>query len=49
MGKDVSEVAVELYQWLLNYVISNEVTLEDFETATAMVKKEYKKLVITEV
>lgn len=48
MAKDISPTATELYESLLHYVITNEVTMEDFETATAMIKKEYKKLVITE-
>lgn len=48
MGKDISEKAADLALVLLDYVIANEVTMEDFETATAIVKKRYKQLVITE-
>ena len=46
MAREMEPNEMELYNYIMETVIGNQITLEGFETVVAMVKKEFKKKII---
>lgn len=46
MARELESNEAELYNYIMETVVGNQITLEGFETIVALVKKEFKKKII---
>lgn len=46
MAKEMTDRELDFYEEILMFVKDNQLTLEEFETITNSVKKEFKKLTL---
>lgn len=46
MARELEPNEAELYNYIMETVVGNQITLEGFETIVALVKKEFKKKII---
>lgn len=45
-GRELTEVEMELYNYIMEFVVGNGVTLDGFNQITNLIKKEYSQRII---